>query len=97
MMVADATLEKGGIASSGGRRFAPSRRRRCRYAQFHHVMWRHLVEYLPARVRCAYPRSDHATHVATPPLGASIVQQPTCAAATLKSYRWIGVLCLLRA
>ena len=67
MMVADATSEKGGIASSGGRRFAPSRRRRCRCAHFHHAMWRHLVRYSSARVRCAYPCPTHATHAATPP------------------------------
>ena len=45
MMVADATSEKVGIATSDGPRYAPSRRRRCRYARFHHMMSRHLVKY----------------------------------------------------
>ena len=64
MMVADATSEKGGIASSGGRRFAPSRRRRCRCAHFHHAMWRRLVKYSSARVRCAYPCQLQARYTA---------------------------------
>jgi hypothetical protein len=50
MMVADATSKMVKLASSEGRRFARSRRRRCRYAHFHHVMLRHLVKYSSARV-----------------------------------------------
>ena len=50
MMVADATSEKVKIASSEGRRFARSRRRRCRCSHIHHVMSPHLVKYSSARV-----------------------------------------------
>ena len=50
MLVRNATSETSGIASSTGRRRARSRRRRCRYAHFHYVMWRHLVKYSSARV-----------------------------------------------
>ena len=50
VMVAGATSDKVEIASSDGRRFARSRRRRCRCAHFHHMMWRHLVKYSLARV-----------------------------------------------
>ena len=50
MMVADATSEKVKIASTEGRRFARSRRRRCRCAHFHYVMSQNLVKSSSARV-----------------------------------------------